>query len=416
MISVNLRCIILPGLALLVIAGSLPAISGASSSAAWAAERTRSAALARKRSRSSRFRHSIVVMVNDHPITKYNVDQRAALLALQTRIGKQVRSRFASMIRSEKSQQVFRRMQRDVILNNPGKTRAELIKIFRAKQKRYALSLQQQAVRSARRSVLPRMRKKALNELIEESLKIQAAKKINIVISDSTVDEVLKKIAARNKKTPREFAAGLKRLGVSISTMRARMKANFAWRQAIRRRFGALVAINDAQIDDTVAAAGAASSSQNIELLLQRIVLPLPAGNDQAAVARRYAEAELIARRFKSCKKMSRLVKGIKGARFSRLGMRNPNSFPEPTRTTLLSASDNQIIPPILASGGIELYAVCGRRVGRGDDKARARARGDLRQKEFQALANRHMRDLKTDAIICRRIDVSYAMNLPPCS
>ncbi len=364
----------------------------------------------------SRSRHSIIVMVNDSPITKFSIRQRAALLSLQTNIGKTVRSRFKRMIKSDRTRQVFQKMQRDVINSNRGKSREQLIKIFRARQKRYALGLQKQAIKSARRGAAGGLRRKALNELIEEQLKLQAAKKVNVVIAKGTVDRVIAGMAKRNKKTPKQFAANLKRLGVNISTMRARMKANFAWRQTIRRKFGALVAINDAQIDDTIAAAANLKTESSVKLLLHKILLPLSSSSDQLTTAKRFSQAERISKRFRNCKTIKRLVKGIANAKYTKLGLRNPTSFSEPTRTMLLTAGDNQITPPTLGANGIELYAVCGRRAGRGSEKQRQQVKGNLRQQEFLVMASRHMRDVRTEARICRRQAVPYAMTLPPCS
>jgi peptidyl-prolyl cis-trans isomerase SurA len=80
--------------------------------------------------------------------------------------------------------------------------------------------------------------------------------------------------------------------------------------------------------------------------------------------------------------------------------MRKPSSVPEPTRSLLLEAKDGQMVPPNMASQGVELYAVCGRKVTRGDDKVREQVAQELQQKEFEVLAQRHLRDLRQDAHI----------------
>ena len=44
----------------------------------------------------------------------------------------------------------------------------------------------------------------------------------------------------------------------------------------------------------------------------------------------------------------------------------------------LLSAKDGDMLPPTTAAAGIELYAVCGRRAIKADDKQRNKAQEDL--------------------------------------
>ena len=358
---------------------------------------------------------SILVMVNDDPITLYDINSRAAFLSLNANIGKDANARFKRMIRSKQTIAVFKKMQRDVVLNNQGLPRSELIKIFRAKQKRYAKKLQKRAIDGARNSKIPRMRAKALKELIEEHLKLQGAKRVNVTIPDADIDKVIASIAKRNKKTPAQFAANLRRLGTHISTLKSRLKANFAWRRMISRRFGRLVSINDAQIDDVLSSSEAAKGGDSVKLKLKRITLGVPKSSGQGLIAKRYAEAEQMARRFRGCKSMSRLAKGIKAASYKDLGLRSVGEFAEPAKTMLLSTSDGKITAPILTNDGIVFYAVCGRRAVAGNEKQRAAAKGRLRQTEFEILAKRHMRDLRAEAHVCRRHATPYTRTIAPC-
>jgi peptidyl-prolyl cis-trans isomerase SurA len=65
-----------------------------------------------------------------------------------------------------------------------------------------------------------------------------------------------------------------------------------------------------------------------------------------------------------------------------------------------LSAQDNEMLPPSVGEGGVELWAVCGRKVISAQQKKRASAKNDRQQKEFDILAKRHLKDLRQDAHI----------------
>ena len=71
-----------------------------------------------------------------------------------------------------------------------------------------------------------------------------------------------------------------------------------------------------------------------------------------------------------------------------------------PTRSLLLSAKDGELLPPATTPAGIELFAVCGRRAIKADDKQREKVQNEIAQHEFEIMAKRHLRDLMQDAHI----------------
>jgi peptidyl-prolyl cis-trans isomerase SurA len=58
------------------------------------------------------------------------------------------------------------------------------------------------------------------------------------------------------------------------------------------------------------------------------------------------------------------------------------------------------MLPPSATPGAIDLLAVCARRTVKGDEKQREKVQEDLRAKEFEMLAKRHLRDIRQDAHI----------------
>lgn len=245
---------------------------------------------------------------------------------------------------------------------------------------------------------MPGYRKKALEELIEERLKLQEAQRLGISIDEAQVDEIINNLASRNKTSPAQFAQNLKKMGADIESMRARFRATLAWNSVIRRRFSALVTVSQREIDRMVSSTAGGGEDQ-VELRLHRITLPVTGKFDQKAMAARLDDAERIWRGFKGCATTAELAKS-QGAKFEDLGARKPSSVPEPTRSLLLNAKDNEMVPPNMSSQGVELYAVCGRKVIKADDTVREQVAQELQQKEFEVLAQRHLRDLRQDAHI----------------
>ncbi len=340
----------------------------------------------------------IVVIVNDEAITARDIEQRARFAGVSTNISDQVKEKFDAVIKSESVQVALRKLQEEVVASNPGKSRDELIAILKERQAELGLSLQKKVVDGIRSNLMPKLTKVATDELIEERLKLQEAKKLGVEVPDADVKALLKDVADRNKLTYEEFAKNLAGMGVDISTMGERFRAGKAWREMIMRRYSAQATVSQRDVDLFLAAAAAEKGMDTIELQLQRISLTLGGRTDQTTWTRRYAEAEGLRSRFAGCKTMGELAKGTAEAKFEDMKFVKPGSIPEPTRSILLGAKDDEVLPPLTTDAGVDLYAVCGRRTS--DQSQLERARQVLQSRELEKLAERHLRNLKQEANI----------------
>lgn len=365
-----------------------------------AAPRKKSAALPSDTAAEGRgSTHSIVVLVNDDPITGYEVEQRSRFLAMQaSNINEKAQDAFKRLVQQDSTNERLRAILQETIQANPGKSREQILAIFEERKKEFAQSLQRRAVENVRASLLPSYRKSALEELIDERLKIQEAKRVAVLAEDAQVDEIIKGIAERNKMTPAQFAQHLKGMGADIDTMRARFRANLSWGAVIRRRFSAQVSVNQREIDRLVSATSV-EGEDDVELDLQRITLPVQGKMDQKTMARLLDDADRMRRAYKGCKSTATLAKAH-DAKFEALGSRKPATVAEPTRSLLVGAKDGEMVPPSVSTQGVELYAVCGRKVVKPGEKKRDQVTQELEQKEFEVLARRHLRDLRQDAHI----------------
>lgn len=342
---------------------------------------------------------TIVLLINDEPITAYEIDQRAKFMALNANIGDKVRENFKRIAQAESTNQRVRAILEEVIRNNPGKSREQVGAIFEERKTQFAMAMQKQAVDSVRASMLPQFRKEAQEELIDERLKIQEGKRVGIDVTDDEVKRMMKSLAERNKMSDEQFAQHIKGLGVDISTMQERTRAQVAWREVVRRKYSAQVSITNRDIDRMLSASASETGEDTIELQVQKITLAMPT-MEQTSMAKRYAEADALRQRFNGCKTMASLMREGGNAKFEDMKYIKPSSIPEPTRSMLLSAKDGDMLPPTTSASGIEVYAVCGRRPLKGDEKLREKAQEELAQKEFEIAAKRYLRDLRQDAHI----------------
>lgn len=349
------------------------------------------------RSRGSDESARIVVKVNDDPITAREISQRQRMMGGGD-IQDKVKANMQRLIKSPATTDRLKAILNEVVKANEGKSRDEIIAIFEGRKKAFAQGLQRQAIESARNSVSPAVRKSAKEALIEERLKLQAAKAAGVSVADDVVDKQMGLIAQRNNMTLDQFGKHLKSMGLDLDAMKARTRADNAWIEVVRRKFGHQIAITSRDVDRIVAAGPAAEDGT--ELQLQRISLQLLNKVDQAALAKRQLEAEEARAKFTGCQQTAALAHAIPGARFEDVGSRMPAAIPEPTRSLLLAANDGEMLPPSVGSTGVELWVVCGRKTVSADKQKREAAADEAKQAEFQILAKKYLRDLRQDAVI----------------
>ncbi len=343
----------------------------------------------------------ISLLVNGEPITAYEIEQRARLMALSTDIQSRAQARMKELATSESVNARWKQIVQDTIQANPGKSREQVIAILQEKQKVFAMGLQKQAIEGARAASIPAMRDNARKELIEEQLKLQDARRNGASPDESMVEDLVKDLAQRNNMTSAEFTKHFGGMGVDIMTLKARYRAQLAWTDAVRKQYGHLAQPSQSELDKALV--NFTGGEDQVELQLHRIVVSVPAKIDQKSMAQRLAEAEGLQRQFSNCKTIAGLATKVQGARYENMGSRSVSSFTEPARTMLLNAQENTMIPPTITSSGIEVYAVCGRRVIKATEIKRNELANMGRQETFERFSKAHLRKLMDNAIIENR-------------
>lgn len=339
---------------------------------------------------------SIVALVNDEPITGFEVQQRSEMLAggaVAEYMKKNAENRWKSIMTSSSIQNEFQEFAK----KRQPKSKEEL----QAIQKEFVMakrnSMMAQLTAEAKNHATSKTSKEALEELIDEKLKMQEAKRVGAVAADDEIDQIIKNIADRNKLTLDQLS---KSLGGSLDPMKQRVRSTLAWNDVIRRKYGHQISVASKDVDKYVAASAASTAQDDVELQVQRVRINMPAKLNEAGIAKHISQAEELRGKFSDCKSLNALAAGATGVQVNDLGKRRASSFQEPTRSLLLSAKDNEMLPPTVNDGGVDLFAVCGRTVVKAEEDKRTQAEGELKQKEFELLSKKHLKDLRQDASI----------------
>lgn len=124
--------------------------------------------------------------------------------------------------------------------------------------------------------------KEALDALIDDRLRIQEAKRLEIKLEEKELEEGLAEFASRADLSADEFVKIIGEAGVAPETFVDFVEAGLLWRQVVRARFGAQANVSDSDIDRALAEA---ERLRHVEVLLSELVIPAPKGKEEEARA-----------------------------------------------------------------------------------------------------------------------------------
>lgn len=100
----------------------------------------------------------------------------------------------------------------------------------------------------ANKEVRDRIQQQVLTVLVEEQLKMQAAKDAGVKVDDKMIDAGFAKVAEQNKLTPEQFAGIIKKQGLNLSTLRDQIAAEVAWGQVVSKKLRPRIEVSQADI------------------------------------------------------------------------------------------------------------------------------------------------------------------------
>src|SRR5262245_64325567 len=124
-----------PSFSVAVLTALLTAFGGAQAAAAEAAKAQTAAVEKQAAAAAAKGNgQSIVALVNDEPVTAYEIEQRARFLALSANIGDKVKDNFKRLAQQESTNQQLRSIMQEVIERNKGKSNDQLRAIVEEKK------------------------------------------------------------------------------------------------------------------------------------------------------------------------------------------------------------------------------------------------------------------------------------------
>lgn len=194
--------------------------------------------------------------------------------------------------------------------------------------------------------------KMAIDGLIEDRLRADAAKKLEVKVTPEEVTAGMAEFASRAKLTTAEFVKTIGAGGVEPETFRDFVQAGILWRGVVRAQFGGRVHISDAEVDRAIA--DGAASGGDVTVLLSEIVIPTGGATDAMAVATRLKASIKTPTAFAiAAQNYSKADSAKNGGALNRIPV---PSLPKEVAAQILALKPGEITDPIVVTGAVQLF------------------------------------------------------------
>ncbi|WP_262691734.1 peptidylprolyl isomerase [Kordiimonas aestuarii] len=94
-----------------------------------------------------------------------------------------------------------------------------------------------------------KVREQVIRSMVDERLQLQEAKTVDLTIPDSDLEQFFARRAQGLNQTPEQLEAALRGIGSSKQTMVNQMEAEIAWSQLVQGRLGSFVSVSDEEVE-----------------------------------------------------------------------------------------------------------------------------------------------------------------------
>jgi peptidyl-prolyl cis-trans isomerase SurA len=240
-------------------------------------------------------------------------------------------------------------------------------------------------------------RPEVVEELINDKLKIQAAKRFNFEIGDSDVEGSFASVARNVGLSPEQFSQQLQQRGISPNTLKARLKADATWGQIVRGRFQSTLQVGEKDIFEAEASRNEPKET-GIEYMLYPITFVLPRNSPPAMFEARKKEAERA--RFQDCASGLKFARALREVVVRAPVRRNTADLSPQLREILAKVDIGKVTPPEQTSGGVEVFALCEKKETNSDSPTKRKLRDEMFSERFKKQADRYLKELRGQAMI----------------
>lgn len=216
-------------------------------------------------------------------------------------------------------------------------------------------------------------RKKILQMLVDEQVKLSEAKKHGFTPTDAEVTAQIARVSKGMGTTTPGLMASLKKQGISEASFRSYINAQIGFNRLISTKNRQKITVTPADVDRKFAEIKSQINKQVDTVMrdprmkpvtvysLLEISLPVE-GDDSGLLQARAVEAAQLAQRINGCGNVRGAAEGIFNVKIGKKIEADGAKLPKQMKAALDKAGPGRAVGPMRGKGGIQLLAFCGTR------------------------------------------------------
>jgi peptidyl-prolyl cis-trans isomerase SurA len=242
-------------------------------------------------------------------------------------------------------------------------------------------------------------RQQVLEELVNEQLKIFAAKRYILEVTEKDIDGVFANMAQRSHLSTAQMEQSLSTRGIAVSTLRGKIKADIIWNQIVRGKFSSTLQIGEPDIRAALQARKEEDKTVGYVYTIYPIVMVGPRGND-AELAARIREAEALRARFQSCAEGLSMVRAMRDVVVRDRVVRSSSEFTSQIREILEKVELGHLTTPDPTPQGLQMFAVCERKESSSESPAKRAVREEIFNQRFEEQSKKYLEEIRRSSMI----------------
>jgi peptidyl-prolyl cis-trans isomerase SurA len=265
-------------------------------------------------------------------------------------------------------------------------------------------------------------RQEVVDELINDKLKVQVAKRYKLDITDNDVNNAFANMGKRMRMTSEQLTQTLAQSSVDAKTLKARIHAEIAWTQIVRGKFASTLQIGDKEIREAMLSQGGkdnkdakddkdviqgsvekkddTAETKGVEFTMRPILFIVPHGTSGSGIEERKREAEGLRTRFQDCDSGLTLARSLRYVAVRDQIVKSSVDLVPALRQILDTTPVGHLTPPEVMDQGVQLFAICSKKETSGDTPEQRQVREKLFAQRFDEQSKRYLAELRRNAMI----------------
>ncbi|GHA35339.1 hypothetical protein GCM10007989_34090 [Devosia pacifica] len=237
----------------------------------------------------------------------------------------------------------------------------------------------------------------ALDQLIEEALKMQEAERLNISVAETEIDAAYLQVARNVQISKQRLDEILRGVGATPETLRDRLEAAIAWNEVVQGTIAPQVQVSDLALDQQ--AENQLNATMSFDYILKEVIFLAPGGQNASA---RTAQANRYRGSFSGCDSAVDLTMNYTDAAVIDVGRRHATQLPEAVARELAGLNVGGITSPRVTDRGVSMLAVCEKAQANDTTFIKEELRSEAGQDQVEADAAAFLEELREKARIVR--------------